>query len=301
MSELKRNVISFINMKGGVGKTTITISLADYLAEQGKKVLLIDMDPQHNSTLTILDVYKNEVQKRWTAEEKKQYDEIIQEKKISDSFYSMYYEYLADKNNRKTIIRLFENSIYEDVGPGLSIVTKITDQLDMVCGDLALIFSKNGSNKRLRSWIEDNKIKSLYDYILIDCPPTLTMYTDAALVASDYYVIPNQIERYSIRGIELLSTTIKQLSKEEKIAIECLGIVYTMVPTKKATKLDDIRDIFEKKIKLDIFNTKFYYYNYYKTGLQGNIAGRYTKSGQDIRAFTVEFEDMIRRKGENNE
>ena len=296
-SKRKAAVISIINMKGGVGKTTIAISLADYLQQEGKKILLLDMDPQHNSTLTLVDTYKVNICNRMSKEMKEDYNRILKEKKIKDTFYSLYYEYFSSVKIRKTVIRLFESQPFEDKIVGKDIIVSVTENLDIICGDLALIYTKNGSNKRIKVWMKDNMIREDYDYIIIDCPPTSTMYTDAAIIASDFYVVPNQIERYSIRGIETLQKTIINLMKEEEFEIKCLGVVYTMYPTRNAKKIAEMKKDFESEINTYIFRSKFYSYSYYKSGGKGNFAGNYTRSKQDIMAFSTELLDIIERQG----
>ena len=96
-----------------------------------------------------------------------------------------------------------------------------------------------------------------YEYIIIDCPPTLTIYTDSALMASDYYLIPNRIDRYSIVGIDSLQKAVNNLIREERINLKCIGLVYTMVTT--SVKQDKLRINFENKKAvndIDIFSSK---------------------------------------------
>lgn len=191
-------VISIINMKGGVGKTTLSIGISDYLAETGKKVLLIDADPQFNATQALLDQYKSS------------YDDYYNSEVLKDD---------------STIFKLFTTvaSITTPyVCPDLeTLKVSLTDNFDLICGDLRLVLSNNSNNprfaKRIAGFIKDNGLRNKYDFIFIDCPPTLTIYTDSALIASDYYLIPNRIDRYSIIGIESLQSAITGLIKEEEL------------------------------------------------------------------------------------
>lgn len=95
------------------------------------------------------------------------------------------------------------------------IVVNLKKNLDLLCGDLSLVLvNKSNDNryvKRIKYFIEDNGLRDKYDFIFIDCPPTLTIYTDSALMASDYYLIPNRIDRYSIVGIDSLQKAVNSL------------------------------------------------------------------------------------------
>ena len=195
-------VISIINMKGGVGKTTLSIGIADYLSEIGKKILLIDADPQFNATQAMLDCYKKE-------------DDDSEE-----NFYNT--EILSQE---KTIYRLFKlqtsmSQAYQ-MPEADDLIINLKENLDILCGDLNLVLVNTSSDytliRRIRNFIEDNLLKNKYDYIIIDCPPTLTIYTDSALMASDCYLIPNRIDKYSIVGIDSLQQAVGNLIREERI------------------------------------------------------------------------------------
>ncbi len=237
------NVISVINMKGGVGKTTLSIGLADILATQGYNILLIDADPQFNATQAMIDAYKCD----FKNEESDYYTEHI-------------------LNNEKTIYKLFKPQTsmmhsYE-TPKAEELIINLKENLDILCGDLNLVLVNKVSDhtfvRRIRNFIEDNKLIKEYDYIIIDCPPTLTIYTDSALMASDYYLIPNRIDRYSIVGIDSLQKAVTNLIREERIKLRCLGLVYTMVNTNMSVKQQKIKDSFESKKTvndIDIFDT----------------------------------------------
>ena len=106
---------------------------------------------------------------------------------------------------------------------------ELKENFDIICGDLNLITINNSIETRLSAkldkFIEKNNLKNIYDFIIIDCPPTLTIYTDSALIASDYYFIPNKIDRYSIIGIDLLQEAIKDLINDNSLKLECIGLV----------------------------------------------------------------------------
>lgn len=270
-------VISFINMKGGVGKTTLCIGIADYLANyntEKKKVLVIDIDPQFNSTQALLDQYSK-------------------------------LDYFTDiLPHERTINKLFKPQVNFSQHPespkAEEIVTNLTENLDIVCGDLNLVLvnksSDYGQVKRLRRFIKDNDLKSKYDIILIDCPPTLTIYTDSALLASDFYIIPNRIDRYSIIGISSLQKAINNLIREEEASLKCLGLVYTILEDELTQKQTAIKKEFESKEEfqhIPIFTTYTTYVKDIQVGKQGPVATNYQKSREDITDISVELLDKL--------
>lgn len=274
-------VISIINMKGGVGKTTLSIGISDYLSERGKKILLIDADPQFNATQAMLDYYKND-----NANDKNYYSNEILE-------------------NQRTIYRLFRPQIDMSHTSSLptanELIIELKENLYMLCGDLNLVLVNKINDhslvRRLRNFIEDNNLREEYDYIIIDCPPTLTIYTDSALMASDFYLIPNRIDRYSIVGIDSLQKAVKNLIREERIDLKCIGLVYTMVKSSSA-KQEDLRISFESKKSvndIDIFSSKSTEVNNIQIGKSGSIPTKYKSSRNDIEAISME---LLERMGE---
>ena len=274
-------VISIINMKGGVGKTTLSIGIADYLSNIKKNILLIDADPQFNATQALLDAYKFQNK---DSENENFYNRVVLPKK-------------------KTIHRLFR--IQEDMYSSLTMPTdndliiELKQNLSILCGDLSLVLVNRSSDHtfvtRLRNFIEDNNIKQKYDYIIIDCPPTLTIYTDSALMASDYYLIPNIIDRYSIIGIDSLQKAVNNLIREERITtLKCIGLVYTMVSN--SSKEEDLRISFENKdvvSNLEIFTSRLSKTKNIQVGVSGSLPTKYRRSREDIEAISLELLERI--------
>lgn len=268
-------VISIINMKGGVGKTTLSIGIADMLATMNHKILLIDADPQFNATQALLDTYKNE--SYYT-------DEVIK--------------------NGKTIYKLFKPQTdmmqsYE-TPKASELIIELKENLDILCGDLNLVLVNKVSDhtfvRRIRNFIDDNSLREIYDYIIIDCPPTLTIYTDSALMASDYYLIPNRIDRYSIVGIDSLQKAVHNLIREERIDLKCIGLVYTMVNSDMTVKQQRIKESFESKKTvndIDIFDTHSTIVNNIQVGVAGTVPTKYQKSREDIEAISIELLSRI--------
>ncbi|PJN54333.1 hypothetical protein PAEVO_10540 [Paenibacillus sp. GM2FR] len=269
-------VISFINMKGGVGKTTLCIGTGEYLANfLNRKVLMIDVDPQFNATQSLMGAYDR-------------VDEYL------DTF--------LKKN--MTIRKLFENttSVYEpnEYAKAEDVIVKLDDNLDIICGNINLIFDDNSKDnsrtKRIRKFIRDNKLKEVYDFILIDCPPTISFYTDASLMASDYYIVPNRIDRYSSLGITSLQSVISRLVDEEELSIQLLGIVYTMVEDNMTQKTRELKESFEceESVKdLYIFESKTSFVRDLMVGYNENISSSYQKSKRDIEQVCLELIERV--------
>ncbi|MEK4193302.1 AAA family ATPase [Paenibacillus sp. FSL L8-0323] len=276
--EKNGKVISFINMKGGVGKTTLCVGIGEYLANYlNKKVLFIDVDPQFNTTQSLMNNFDMEE------------------------------EYMTNLRYTKTIRKLFETTstiseVRKLVSPNDVVISfEQSPNIDLICGNIDLIFDDNradgAKSRRIKKFINDNKLKKKYDFIFIDCPPTISFYTDAALNASDYYLVPNRIDRYSILGIKLLKQVIDRLSFDEGLDIKPLGIVYTMVGN-LTLKLERIKEIFEETDivkEIELFNAYTTHVPDLMVGLQGNVSSKYKKSREDIKDVTEEL--LLRLEG----
>lgn len=198
-------VVSFINMKGGVGKTTLCIGIGEYLAHYlNKRVLFIDLDPQFNTTQSLMNLFE-----------------------LEDEYMTNY----SVKN--KTVRRLFESPTTVSEMPKLpekeDVIIDLDYNISIIAGTINLIFDDNNkstsASRRVKKFIEENALRNEYDYIFIDCPPTISLYTDSALIASDYYLVPVKVDRYSILGIKLLDQVIERLKFDETLNIKPLGIV----------------------------------------------------------------------------
>ena len=205
-------IISFANQKGGVGKTTTCINLASYLAVFGKKILVVDMDPQGNAT-SGLGVDKT--QKIGTM-----YDAISGEMPISQVV-------------RPSFIKNL------DIIPAT---------VDLAGAEIELVGMKNREKvvKGLFDEIKDN-----YQYILIDCPPSLGLLTVNALTASDSVMIPIQCEFFALEGLSQLMNTIKLVKKHLNPDIDVEGVVLTMKDNRSnliQQVSEEIRKFFGKKV-----------------------------------------------------
>ena len=183
------NIFAVTNQKGGVGKTTTTVNLAASLAEYGKKVLMIDLDPQGNAT-TGCGLDKNDINNS-------SYEVIMAEARAADTILS-------------------PEGLGFDVMPTNS---------DLVAAEVELLEIKLREH-RLRIALESTREK--YDYILIDCPPSLSMLTVNALVASQGVLIPIQCEYYALEGLSSLLRTIERVKQRANPQLDITGLLRTM-------------------------------------------------------------------------
>lgn len=182
-------IISFTNKKGGVGKTTTAINMAAYCADMGKRVLLVDIDSQGNAT-TGLGFSKS-------ALKKSVYNVLIED----DS---------AAANILPTQVKLL------DVLPA---------NVDLTGAEVDLVYKRN-RERILKNALE--KIRADYDYIFIDCPPSLGLLTINAWVASDSIIIPMQSEYYALEGVSQLMNTIAMVKQHLNPQLQIEGVVITM-------------------------------------------------------------------------
>lgn len=229
-------VISFINMKGGVAKTTLTKEIGILLSSDNynKKVLLVDLDPQANLTQSIFEIY-----------------DVIDTSKVSTV------KDMHDKvENLPSINNLYNESKVTPPDKD-KLIVELTPTLSIIPGSLDSIFYGKNSNgdteQSLRNTIQAYNLTGdgVFDFILIDCPPTYSSYTISAALASDFYIIPVKPDAYSALGIDLLSEVIDKIKGTfvdtfSIKPIHNLGIIFTKYD-KKASR--------EAAIKSDIENS----------------------------------------------
>lgn len=214
--------ISVINYKGGVGKTTVTANIASEMAHRGKKVLVIDLDPQTNLTFSYMKV------EQW-----------------------------KDNYERNRTIKYWFDSIIDGTLPAPTLSDLIVKKdVDIICSHLGLVdvdielaagLTGNTERQQRHNFLKTysylrNELKQLdatYDVVLFDCPPNFSIVTKNAIVASDYYVIPAKMDYLSTLGINQLRNHIDTLVSQynrycdgteiDHIAPDFLGVIATMV------------------------------------------------------------------------
>lgn len=214
-------VISLVNQKGGVGKTTTSINLSASLAVLGKKVLLIDLDPQGNAT-TGIGINKGEI-------ENSIYDVLIGKCEVEEAI-------AASKYKRLYVIPATINL----AGIDIEFMEKSNNDSS---------FSK-GSQLKTRL----DKIKDQFDYIIMDCPPSLGLITTNALTASDSVIIPVQCEFFALEGIMQLLNTIMMAQKTLNPNLDIEGVLLTMLDSRTNLGFEVVEDI-RKYFKERVYNT----------------------------------------------
>ena len=205
-------IIAISNRKGGVGKTTTTVNIATAMAAANKKVLVIDLDPQGNAS-TSMGINK-------TGRMSSSYDVLIGAKKISEAV------------------------VWTEI-PGFSI---IPSSPDLAGAEVELV----GANRRefaLKDALQKEVLN--YDYVLIDCPPSLSLVTINALVAAHAVIVPLQCEFLALEGITDLISNINLIKKHFNPQLELQGVVLTMYDRRNNLSQlveEDVRNFFGKKV-----------------------------------------------------
>ncbi|MGD1834797.1 MAG: ParA family protein [Nitrososphaeraceae archaeon] len=255
-------IISVINYKGGVGKTTLTANLAGELARRDYKVLMIDLDPQASLTFSFIqpedwksDLAPNKTIKNWFKPTKK--DKKLKFKDL-----------------------IFEPDNVQNHLNGNGLLHLISSHLELINVDLELATSLGGANmeqskqnflkvhRRLINGIE--QLEEKYDIVLIDCPPNFNIVTKNAIVASDSVLIPAKPDYLSTLGIDYLIRSLDNLVKDyndyckvddedeiEEISPELAGVLFTMVQFYGEEPISAIRPFISqtKKLSIPVFDS----------------------------------------------
>ena len=208
-------IIAVANQKGGVGKTTTTINLSACLAEQGQKVLVIDVDPQGNTT-SGLGIDKNNT-------ENTVYELMLGEASIDDCIYK---------------------SVMDDLDVIPSNVNLAGAEIDLIdIDDREYILKKIV-----------NSLKEKYDFILLDCPPSLSMLTVNAMTAANTVLVPIQCEYYALEGLSQLIRTINLVKQKLNPELEIEGVVFTMYDARTNLSLQVVENV-KANLKQTVYKT----------------------------------------------
>ena len=214
--------IAIVNQKGGVGKTTTSINLSASLGILGKKVLMIDLDPQGNATTGV----------------------GVDKRNIGSSIY----EVLVMKNS-------IEESIVKTRSVNLSIIPAYLNlagvEMELIELERKYKDSNMKFNRVMRLKDELSKVKERYDYIIIDCPPSLGILTTNALAAADSVLIPVQCEYYALEGIMQLINTVMLAQRKVNPNLDIEGVLLTMLSVNTNLGLEvisSIKEFFKERV-----------------------------------------------------
>ena len=208
-------IIAIANQKGGVGKTTTSINLSSCLADLGKKVLLVDIDPQGNATSGVGIINQN----------------------LENTVYELFLD-------ECTISECLTKSVVDNLNV-------LPSNVNLSGADIDLIGVEN------REYILKNvldQIKDLYDYIIIDCPPSLNILTVNAMTAADSVIVPIQCEYYALEGLSQLIHTINLIQDRLNNDLEIDGIVFTMYDSRTNLSSDVVENV-KSNVHINIYDT----------------------------------------------
>ena len=208
-------IIAVANQKGGVGKTTTSINLSASLAVKGKKVLMIDSDPQGNAT-SGYGIDKNDL-------DNTMYELILGECSIQDC-------------------------IIKDVIPGVSV---LPSNVNLAAAEIELIGveKKEYILKNEIDWVRDS-----YDFIIIDCPPSLSMLTVNAMTTADAVLVPIQCEYYALEGLSQLIHTVNLVKERLNPDLDMEGAVFTMYDSRTNLSMQVVENV-KQNLSQKIYNT----------------------------------------------
>jgi chromosome partitioning protein len=208
-------IIAVANQKGGVGKTTTSINLSASLAAKGKKVLVIDIDPQGNTT-SGFGIEKNELEN------------------------TIYELILGDCT--------IEDCIIKEVIPNISV---LPSNVNLAAAEIELIGveKKEYILKNEVDWVKDR-----YDYIIIDCPPSLSLLTVNAMTTADKVLVPIQCEYYALEGLSQLIHTINLVKERLNPDLDMDGVVFTMYDSRTNLSSQVVENV-RKNLKQKVYDT----------------------------------------------
>ncbi len=253
-------VIAITNQKGGVGKTTTAVNLAYYLSKMKRSVLMIDFDPQGNSS-SGLGIAKQNLPVTVA--------DVVAEK-----------------------IPLEQATLTTDY-PNLEVVPA-TPQLANTEVELA-----KAKQRFVRLALAIRNLKKVYDYIIIDCPPSLSLLTVNALIASNYIILPVQTEFYALEGLGQLLETMKIVRQAMNPNIEILGVLPTMVDKRTVLStqvIDEIKKHFQTKVFTTVIPRNI---RLAESPSHGLPIGEYDRFSRGAKAYKALAKEVVKRVESN--
>ena len=252
--------IAIFNQKGGVGKTTTNINLAACLAIKGKKILVLDIDPQGNTTSGL----------------------GVSKRKLQDTVYNI----LIDKtyDPRRAIIHTSVENL--DLIPA---------SVDLAGAEVELVQIEE-REKTLKKGLD--KVKDDYDYIFIDCPPSLGLLTINSLTAVDSVLIPIQCEFYALEGVSQLVSTIELVKKSLNPKLEIEGVVLSMFDGRtnlSAAVVQEVKKYFKDKVYSTVIPRNV---TLAEAPSYGQPVIKYDPRSRGAEAYVDFAEEFLEREGE---
>lgn len=299
-------IISFINMKGGVGKTTLTKELGFFLAKhRDKEILFVDLDPQSNLTQSFFRKYK--------YKQEGLIDDISTSTSTDSKTHNQDINNMQDNSPEKSYTKT-SVSIQKLFTPGKIAELKEEDcilhldtNISIIPGTLKAVFLERNHSieNHLYTFIKRHNLKEKFDYIFIDCPPTYSNYTIAALISSEYYITPSRPDSYSILGIDMLTQVVEQIKDHHQIYFEHkplipLGVVFSELQYHKnkvgiqsmISTIKSSRDL--KKINIEFFDAQLVYNSHIPKKPDYFIADSNSATIEELTILADEFERRIK-------
>lgn len=246
-------IISIVNQKGGVGKTTTAVNLASSVAQMGKKVLLVDMDSQANATSSF----------------------GISQKKVKYTIYDI----LINNVDIKDVV---VTSAFDKIDVIPSHIDLAGAEIEMVVADNREFLLKNALNT----------IRHLYDFIFIDCPPSLGLLTLNGLAASNSILIPIQPEYFALEGVSKLINTVRQVKKRINPSLFLEGVLLTMYDGRLNLTLqvaEEVKKYFGNKVYRNVIPRNVRLCEAPSHGMPVSAYDRYSKGALTYRELAKEF------------